>query len=98
MNKCVEKIKHLNEILLKKDHISIGDALEIDDFDLFLEEKKEIDDETLSRIAAIFYLEEELLKNDEKELPHDDALAIDETIIAHHKNDYERELGKKKEM
>lgn len=97
MSKCIEKIKHLNEILLKRDHISIGDALEINDFDLFLENKKELDDETLSRVAAIFYLEENILKDDSKDLPHDDALAVDETIIAHHKNDYEKELGKKKE-
>ncbi len=97
MNKTIDKIKHLNEILLKKDHITIGDALEIDDFDLILQEKKNIDDETLAKVAAIFYLEVSILKNDEAELPHDDALAVDETIIAHHKNEYEKELGKKKE-
>ena len=95
MNNIKDKIKHLNEYLEKNYHISILDVLKISEDEL-TNKLKEKNLETIKKIADIFYLESEILLNDEEELPHDDHLKVDELLIQIHQGNYVNETENKK--
>ena len=95
MNNIKDKIKHLNEYLEKNYHISILDVLKISEDEL-TNKLKEKDLETIKKIADIFYLESEILLNDEEELPHDDHLKVDELLIQIRQGNYVNETENKK--
>ena len=95
MNNIKDKIKHLNEYLEKNYHVSILDVLKISEEEL-TNKLKEKDLETIKKIADIFYLESEILLNDEEELPHDDHLKVDELLIQIRQGNYVNETENKK--
>ena len=95
MNNIKDKIKHLNEYLEKNYHVSILDVLKISEDEL-TNKLKEKNLETIKKIADIFYLESEILLNDEEELPHDDHLKVDELLIQIRQGNYVNETENKK--
>ena len=95
---CSEKLKHLDEYLRKRHRLSLAEAIEQKDeaFAPFLEGKDVPNEETLKQIADFFFLNVDVLTDESKELPHDDALCVDETIVALRRSEYEQQLSKKK--
>ena len=95
---CNEKIRHLNEFLKTRHRLSLAEAIEIKDEDFagILNGNEVPPAEILKKIADFFFLNVNLLIDDNKELPHDDALYVDETVVALRRNEYEQQLSKKK--
>ncbi len=93
-----EKIQHLNEFLKARHRLSLAEAIEMKDeaFAGILEGSEIPSAEILKKIADFFFLNVNLLTDDGKELPHDDALYVDETVVALRRNEYEQQLSKKK--
>lgn len=91
MKKTMEKIRHLDEYLEKKYHVHLDDIIKKN-----VNEMKEdnLDDMTLKEIADIFYLDMNILKDDDQELPHDEYLKVDELKIRLHQGDYVNEIEK----
>lgn len=98
MKKIVEKVKHLDEFLVNKYHINLIDTLLLnkDKYNKCIEEKDEFDDETLNKIASLFLINIDELKDDDKELPHDDHLKVDELLIQVRLGNYVNETEKNK--
>ena len=95
---CNEKIRHLNEFLKTRHRLSLAEAIEIKDEDFagILNGNEVPPAEILKKIADFFFLNVDLLIDDNIELPHDDALYVDETVVALRRNEYEQQLSKKK--
>ncbi len=81
---CNEKIRHLDEYLKAKHRLSLAEAIETKDEDFagVLEGARAPSEEVLKKIADFFFLNADVLTDDGKELPHDDALYVDETVVA----------------
>ena len=95
---CNEKLKHLDEYLKAKHRLSLAEAVEASDdyFGDVLKGEKNLDEATLKKVADFFFLNAEVLTNEQKELPHDDALCVDETAVEIRRGEYEQQLSKKK--
>lgn len=93
-----EKLNFLNGYLLDKHHISLSKILEIDDkhFNEILEGKKKPSQELLTRVAEFFYFDVSLLTDEDKELPHESSLQVDEMLLSARQGEYVNEIEKKK--
>lgn len=93
------KIQILDSYLEKKYHISISKAIEMDEdrFHSLLDDGIQNDEDTLKKIADIFYLDVSVLKDDSLELPHEDSLQIDEVYVSLKQGSYANEVGRKKD-
>lgn len=94
-----EKIIHLNNLLNEKYHVTLDKAIKTNDekhFEQVLKKKEEPNEEELKQICEIFYLEEEVLADKEKELPHDGAIQVDEDLLNVRAGEYQNLIGKKK--
>lgn len=100
MNDIKSKIQSLDSYLRKKYHVSIAKVLDIDEneFDAILSKGIEKKEDELKKIAELFYLDVEILTNEEKELPHEDSLEVDEIYINAKQGEYANQVGKKKEQ
>lgn len=98
MNKINIKFKFLNDYLLEKYHISLYEILEEDENTLesIFNGNEYPNKNIIHKTSEFFYLNEDILTDDNKELPNKDSLAIDENLLSIRKNEYEKELGKKK--
>ena len=88
MTKKEEKIHHLDEYLEKKYHIHLSAAIDVSEEEL----NDSISEENLKKIADLFYLDISILKDDDKELPHDEYLKTDELKIRLHQGDYVNDI------
>ncbi len=96
--KTLDKIKHLDAFLKNKYHLSLGKALNDEEkIDSFIHGKEEADEESLISIAEFFFLSIDIITDENKELPHDEDLKVDETVISVRKGEYENEAGKRKQ-
>lgn len=94
MNK-IEKLNKLNEIVVKKYKLSLKEIIEEENMDDILNGKKEISEEKLKDIASLFYLDVDVLTDNNKEIPFD-SLQVDELVINIRQGEYINEVGKKK--
>ena len=98
MNKCKEKLIHLDEYLKSKHHISLAQALEKDaeEIEKVLKGEEEPSEKLIKDASDFFFLDPFILTDDEKELPHDESLQFDELVLHSRKGEYVTSVGKKK--
>ena len=98
MSKLTEKLIKLDRYLQEKYHLTLAEAVEEDDdaFKEYLSGNKEINQNILIKIAEFFFLDVSTLVDDEKELPDDNSLQVDEIVVNARKDEYQSLVEKKK--
>lgn len=93
-----EKINHLNDFLQEKYHVTLDQAANIEGKRLHLitKKKEQPTDEELRQIGELFYLDQEVLTDKDKDLPHDDSIQVDEDLLNVRCGEYKNRIGKKK--
>lgn len=88
------KLKVLNDYLKEKEHISLYEYLDLkSEEELYKEDKLK---DNISNTAKLFFLEEDILLDDSKNIPNISDLAIDEILLNTKKDKYTHQLGEKK--
>ena len=99
MKKTIDKLKVLNDFLLaSKYHLGLEDILKEDKFKIenILSGKEEPSEDVLKEIADFFFLDYEILEDDNLELPNKDHLQVDDVKVSAIQSTYLNKLGKKK--
>lgn len=93
-----EKISHLNDLLNEKYHVTLDHVIKIDAEKLnkIIENKDKPTEEELKQIAELFYLDVDSLTSEEKDLPHDDSIQVDEELLNIRCGEYKSQVGQKK--
>ncbi len=99
MKKTIDKLKTLNDFLLNsKYHLGLEDILKEDKSKIenILSGKEKPSEEILKEIADFFYLDYEILEDDNLELPNNDHIQVDDVKVSAIQSSYLNKLGKKK--
>ena len=99
MKKTIDKLKTLNEFLLNsKYHLGLEDILKEDKSKIenILFGKEKPSEDILKEIADFFYLDYEILEDDNLALPNNDHIQVDDVKVSAIQSSYLNKLGKKK--
>lgn len=99
MERIIEKLHVLDVYLEKKHHLRLYQAMgyeKEEDYEKEIKDKEKIGQPFIEKAASIFYLDPSFLTDDEKELPHEDSIQVDEVLIALKQGEYANNVGKRK--